>query len=364
MTRESVGNKFLKFMNGLTLLVTGGAGFIGSEFVRRAVAAGARVVTLDALTYAGDRATLADVEDSAAHRFVHGSINDRALVAGLLAEHTPQAIVNFAAESHVDRSIDGPGAFIETNINGVFELLEATRAYCDDGAPADFRFLHISTDEVYGSVEEGRSHEESPIAPNSPYAASKAAADHLVRSYHRTYGLPALVTRSSNNYGPYQFPEKLIPLMILNAVAGKPLPIYGDGKQVREWIHVADNCAAIEAVLTRGKPGEIYNIGAGAGLPNMEITRRLCAVLDELRPGPAACADLITHVADRPGHDRRYALDTGKIGRELGWQPAIRMADGLARTVRWYLDNETWWRRIQDGSYRGERLGLAVQAAG
>ncbi len=347
-----------------TILVTGGAGFVGSEFVRRAVAAGTRVVTLDALTYAGDRSTLSAVDSDESHLFVHGSINDRPLVSKILTDHRPHAIVNFAAESHVDRSIDGPGAFIETNINGVFELLEAARAYCDGGAPADFRFLQISTDEVYGSVADGTSREASLLAPNSPYAASKAAADHLVRAFFQTYGLQALVTRSSNNYGPYQFPEKLIPLMILNAVASKPLPVYGDGAQVREWIHVSDNCAAIETVLARGIPGEIYNIGGGAGMPNIEITRRLCAVVDKLRPEPAKRESLITHVADRPGHDRRYALDTTKIADELCWRPTIAIEDGLARTVRWYLENEDWWRRIQDGSYRGERLGLTIQVAG
>ncbi len=351
-------------MTDRTILVSGGAGFVGSEFVRRAVAAGTRVITLDALTYAGDRSTLAVVDGDASHLFVQGSINDRALVGSLLEEHRPHAIVNFAAESHVDRSIDGPGAFIETNINGVFELLEAVRVYCDENPPSDFRFLHVSTDEVYGSVDEGTSHEGSPLAPNSPYAASKAAADHLVRSYQRTYGMPTLVTRSSNNYGPYQFPEKLIPLMILNALALKPLPIYGDGAQIREWIHVSDNCAAIDTVLTRGKPGEIYNIGGGSGVANIDITKRLCAVIDELRPDATARASLITHVADRPGHDRRYALDTSKLTAELNWRPEITIEDGLAQTVRWYLSNEEWWRRIQDGTYRGERLGLAVQATG
>ncbi len=358
------GNNVLSRMTDRTIVVTGAAGFVGSEFVRRAIAAGTRVVTLDALTYAGDRSTLATVEGNQAHTFVHGSINDRQLISNLLTDHRPQAIVNFAAESHVDRSIDGPGAFIETNINGVFELLEAARAYCDAGAPAKFRFLHISTDEVYGSVAEGTSHEASPLAPNSPYAASKAAADHLVRAYFQTYSLPTLVTRSSNNYGPYQFPEKLISLMILNAVALEPLPIYGDGAQIREWIHVTDNCAAIDAVLTRGKPGEIYNIGGGSSVPNIEITKRLCAIVDEMRPGPKPRQSLITHVADRPGHDRRYALNTAKIAGELGWRLEITIEDGLGQTVNWYLENEEWWRRIQDGSYRGERLGLAARADG
>lgn len=351
-------------MNDLTILVTGGAGFIGSEFVRRAVAAGKRVVTLDALTYAGDRSTLAAMDGEETHLFVHGSSNDRVLVGKLLSDHRPQAIVNFAAESHVDRSIDGPSAFIDTNVNGVFELLEAARAYYEVDAPTDFRFLQISTDEVYGSIAEGVSNEASLLAPNSPYAASKAAGDHLVRAYYQTYGLPTLVTRSSNNYGPYQFPEKLIPLMILNAMESKPLPIYGDGTQVREWIHVSDNCAAIETVLACGEPGEIYNISGGTSVPNIDITRRLCSIVDDLRPDPVKRETLITHVTDRPGHDRRYALDTTKISDTLGWQPKIGMEDGLCKTVRWYLENEDWWRRIQDGSYRGERLGLPVQAVG
>lgn len=351
-------------MRDLTILVTGGAGFIGSEFVRRSVAQGIRVVTLDALTYAGDRSTLAPIDGSDLHVFVKGSINDRVLVSRLLQDYRPRFVINFAAESHVDRSIDGPGAFIETNINGVFELLEAARIYFQSGAPDDFRFLQISTDEVYGSVSEGTSHEASPLAPNSPYAASKTAADHLVRAYHQTYGLPTLITRSSNNYGHYQFPEKLIPLMVLNAMALKPLPIYGDGAQIREWIHVSDHCAAIEAVLMKGQPGEIYNIGSGAGTSNIELTRRLCAIVDALRPGRIKCESLITHVEDRPGHDRRYALDTTKIHSELCWRPDIALEDGLTKTVRWYQENEDWWQRIQDGSYRGERLGLAASTAG
>lgn len=349
-------------MDHQTILVTGGAGFIGSEFVRRAVTGGKRVVNLDALTYAGDRTTLASLEDADNHLFVHGSINDRPLVESLLKTHRPQTIVNFAAESHVDRSIDGPGAFIETNVNGVFELLEAARAYRDTDKADDFRFLHISTDEVYGSVAEGASSELGTLAPNSPYAASKAAADHLVRAYFQTYGLPTMVTRSSNNYGQFQFPEKLIPLMILNAMALKPLPIYGDGTQVREWLHVEDNCAAIEAVIARGRPGEIYNIGSGTGVTNIEITRQLCAVIDEMQPGSVSRASLITHVTDRPGHDRRYALDISKISNELGWKPEISLEQGIAQTVRWYFENEAWWQRIRN--YSGERLGLAVGTAG
>ncbi len=348
-------------MMGRTILVTGGAGFVGSNFVRRMIAAGAKVVTLDALTYAGDRSTLAEFEENPQHLFVEGSINDRSLVQSLFAEHKPDALVNFAAESHVDRSIDGPDAFIETNIVGVFELLEAARAYCRDMAPTGFRFLQISTDEVYGSVDTGQSGENDTLAPNSPYSASKAAADHLARSYHQTYGLPVLVTRSSNNYGPYQFPEKLIPLMVLNAFAGKPLPIYGDGAQVRDWIHVADNCAGIENVLTNGEIGKIYNIGGGTGVQNIDIANRLCAIVDRLQPNPTLRASLITHVQDRPGHDRRYALDTSRVECETGWRSQISIDDGLEQTVRWYLENETWWQGIQAKRYSGERLGLAAQ---
>jgi dTDP-glucose 4,6-dehydratase len=351
-------------MMGRTILVTGGAGFVGSNFVRRIIAAGHKVVTLDVLTYAGDRSTLAEFDDSPLHVFVHGSINDRPLVSQLLAEHKPDALVNFAAESHVDRSIDGPDAFIKTNIVGVFELLEAVRQYCGNAAPNGFRFLQISTDEVYGSIDEGSSDENCVLAPNSPYSASKAAADHLVRSYHQTYGLPVLITRSSNNYGPYQFPEKLIPLMILNALAAKPLPIYGDGTQVRDWIHVEDNCAGIERVLLNGELGETYNIGGGSGIRNIDIATRLCAVIDTLRPAPKPRASLITHVEDRPGHDHRYALETSRVKSALDWRPEIPLEDGLEQTVRWYLDNEDWWQGIRAKRYSGERLGLAAKAAG
>jgi dTDP-glucose 4,6-dehydratase len=351
-------------MKGRTILVTGGAGFVGSNFVRRAVESGAAVITLDALTYAGDPSNLSTLDGNPLHTFVHGSINDRTLVSGLLAKHKPHAIVNFAAESHVDRSIDGPDAFIATNINGVFELLEAARAYCNGNAPDGFRFLQISTDEVYGSVAEGLSHEKSPLEPNSPYAASKASADHLVRSYHQTYGLPTLLTRSSNNYGPHQFPEKLIPLMILNAMESKPLPIYGDGTQIRDWIHVDDNCAAIEAVLDRGKPGQTYNIGGGSGVQNIDIARRLCTALDQRHPTPNPRASLITHVEDRPGHDRRYALDSTRITKALNWQPKIALEEGIEQTVHWYLENEAWWQRIRAKQYAGERLGLATRTNG
>jgi dTDP-glucose 4,6-dehydratase len=351
-------------MKGRTILVTGGAGFVGSNFVRRAVGSGAEVITLDALTYAGDPSNLASLEHNPLHIFVHGSINDRALVSSLLEKHKPQAIVNFAAESHVDRSIDGPDAFIATNINGVFELLEAARAYCNGTAPDGFRFLQISTDEVYGSVAEGLSNENSPLEPNSPYAASKAAADHLVRSYHQTYGLPTLLTRSSNNYGPHQFPEKLIPLMILNAMESKPLPIYGDGTQIRDWIHVDDNCAAIEAVLERGEPGQTYNIGGGSGVRNIDIAHRLCTTLDRLYPASKPYESLITHVEDRPGHDRRYALDSTRIAEALNWQAKNQLEDGIEQTVLWYLENEAWWQRIRAKQYAGERLGLASRANG
>lgn len=351
-------------MKGRTILVTGGAGFVGSNFVRRAVGSGAEVITLDALTYAGDPSNLASLEHNPLHNFVQGSINDRALVSDLLKKYKPRAIVNFAAESHVDRSIDGPDAFIATNINGVFELLEAARAYYNGTAPDGFRFLQISTDEVYGSVAEGLSHENSPLEPNSPYAASKAAADHLVRSYHQTYGLPTLLTRSSNNYGPHQFPEKLIPLMILNAMESKPLPIYGDGTQIRDWIHVDDNCAAIEAVLERGEPGQTYNIGGGSGVRNIDIAHRLCTTLDRLHPTSKPYGSLITHVEDRPGHDRRYALDSTRIAEALNWQAKNQLEDGIEQTVHWYLENEAWWQRIRAKQYAGERLGLASRANG
>lgn len=346
-----------------TWLVTGGAGFIGGNFVLDAVASGIRVVTLDALTYAGNRDTLAPLEGNPDHVFVQGDIGDRALVDRLLAEHRPQAIVNFAAESHVDRSIDGPAAFVQTNVVGTFGLLESAREYfkaLDAGARAAFRFLHVSTDEVYGSLgDEGKFTEETPYAPNSPYSASKAASDHLVRAYHHTYGLPVLTTNCSNNYGPFQFPEKLIPLVILKALAGEPLPVYGDGRNVRDWLFVKDHCAAIRRVLEAGRLGETYNVGGDAERQNIEVVKAICALLDQRRPREDGQPreSQITFVKDRPGHDRRYAIDAGKIQSELGWRPTVDFEQGMAATVDWYLANEAWVRRVLDGSYRMERIG-------
>ena len=348
-----------------TWLVTGGAGFIGGNFVLRQLREQrARIVNLDALTYAGNLDTLAPVMDDPDHIFVHGSIADRKLVRRLLAEHRPRAIVNFAAESHVDRSIDSPGNFIHTNVVGTFELLEAARHYWRE-LPEDererFRFLHVSTDEVYGSLgETGKFTEETPYRPNSPYSASKAGSDHLVRAYHHTYGLPTLTTNCSNNYGPYQFPEKLIPLMILNALEGKPLPVYGQGLNVRDWLYVEDHCRAIERVLEAGQPGEVYNIGGNNEKRNIDVVQTICRILDGLHPEGAPHERLITFVADRPGHDLRYAIDASKIQRELGWSPQETFDTGIEKTVRWYLDNLTWCRRVTDGSYRRERLGVAV----
>ena len=351
----------------MTILITGGAGFIGSNFVRQCLAEDERHITnLDKLTYAGNLDSLADVVDDPRYRFVEGDIGDGPLLAHLLGEFRPQAIVNFAAESHVDRSIDGPMAFVETNVLGTCRLLEAARQYwCGMIEPekSRFRFLHVSTDEVYGSLgSSGRFTETTPYAPNSPYSASKAASDHFVRAYHHTYGLPVLVTNCSNNYGPYQFPEKLIPLMILNALEGKPLPVYGDGQQVRDWLYVGDHCQALRTVLVRGEPGEVYNIGGNCERTNLEVVQAICAVVDRLRPGlpHAPCSTLIAHVKDRPGHDRRYAIDAGKIHRRLGWEPQENFETGLERTVRWYLENPGWVERVCSGAYRRERLGLAV----
>lgn len=341
------------------ILVTGGAGFIGSNFVLDWLATSDEpVVNLDALTYAGNLANLASLAGDARHIFVRGDICDRALVDRLLANYRPRAIVHFAAESHVDRSIQGPGEFVRTNVQGTFTLLEAARAYwtaLDEPARTAFRFLHVSTDEVYGSLgpDDPPFTETTPYAPNSPYAASKAASDHLVRAWHHTYGLPVLTTNCSNNYGPYQFPEKLIPLVIANALGGRPLPVYGDGLNVRDWLYVGDHCAGVRTVLEKGRQGETYNIGGWNERTNIEIVRRICALLDELRPDPAGSYErLITFVKDRPGHDRRYAIDARKIERELGWRPAETFESGLRKTVRWYLDNQAWLRQVQDGSYR------------
>ena len=341
------------------ILVTGGAGFIGSNFVLDWIAAtGEPVVNLDALTYAGNLGNLVSLQGDARHVFVHGDICDRGLVDRLLAEHRPRAIVHFAAESHVDRSIHGPGAFMRTNVDGTFTLLEAARAHWA-GLQGDdktrFRFHHVSTDEVYGSLapDAPAFTETHPYEPNSPYSASKAASDHLVRAWHHTYGLPVVTTNCSNNYGPYHFPEKLIPLMIVNALAGKPLPVYGDGRQIRDWLYVTDHCSAIRAVLERGRLGETYNIGGWNEQANIDIVHRICALLDELQPDAAGpYARLITHVADRPGHDRRYAIDARKIERELGWRPAETFDTGIRKTVAWYLAHGDWVREVQSGAYR------------
>lgn len=349
-----------------TLLVTGGAGFIGGNFVLRRLRAepDLRIVNLDKLTYAGNLETLAELGGNERHVFIHGDIGDAALVAELLRDYRPAALVNFAAESHVDRSIEGPAAFVETNVNGTLNLLERSLAHWRQLAvedQADFRFLQVSTDEVYGSLgASGKFTEQTPYAPNSPYAASKAAADHLVRAFHHTYGLPTLTTNCSNNYGPYQFPEKLIPLMILNGVEEKPLPVYGDGLQVRDWLYVEDHCDAISRVLDAGRAGQVYNIGGDAERTNREVVTAICQILDQRRPRPggASHADLITYVTDRPGHDRRYAIDAGKISSELGWRPAKSFEQGLTETIDWYLNHQDWTRHVQDGSYQRQRLGI------
>lgn len=341
------------------ILVTGGAGFIGANFVLDWLAASDEpVINLDALTYAGNLETLARLQGDPRHLFVHGDICDRALVDRLFAEHKPRAVVHFAAESHVDRSIHGPGAFVRTNVDGTFTLLEAARAHWSTLSGPDreaFRFLHVSTDEVYGSLgpNDPAFAETKAYEPNSPYSASKAASDHLVRAWHHTYGLPVLTTNCSNNYGPCQFPEKLIPLMIVNALAGKPLPIYGDGLNVRDWLYVGDHCSAIREVLARGRLGETYNVGGWNEMANIEIVTTLCALLDELRPDAAGSySRLITYVTDRPGHDRRYAIDARKIERELGWRPAETFHTGIRKTVQWYLDNPGWIANVQSGAYR------------
>ena len=339
------------------ILVTGGAGFIGANFVLDWLAATAEpVVNLDKLTDAGNLGSLHSLAQDDRHVFVRGDIGDQAVVGALLREHRPRAIVNFAAESHVDRSIHGPAAFIETNVVGTFNLLDATRGWWAALPPAEraaFRFVHVSTDEVYGSLSatDPAFSETTAYAPNSPYSASKAGSDHLVRAYHHTYGLPTLTTNCSNNYGPLQFPEKLIPLMIVNALAGKPLPVYGDGQNVRDWMYVGDHCSAIRAVLAGGRPGETYNIGGNAEMKNIDVVRELCAVLAEERPG-RDFASLVTFVTDRPGHDRRYAIDSSKIRRELHWTPAETFASGLRRTVRWYLANPGWLESVATKDYQ------------
>ena len=347
-------------MSASPILITGGAGFIGSNFVLQWIAAGSGpVVNLDKLTYAGNPANLRNVEDDPRHVFVRADICDGETVGRLLQQHKPRAIVNFAAESHVDRSIHGPADFVQTNVVGTFTLLEAARKHWA-ALPQDdrrnFRFVHVSTDEVYGSLgpQDPAFAESNAYAPNSPYAASKAASDHLVRAYHHTYGIPAITTNCSNNYGPFQFPEKLIPLTIHNAVLGKPLPVYGDGKNVRDWLYVEDHCAAVRLILEKGRVGETYNIGGGSEKSNLEVVHAICAILDEIRPDPLITrhSSLITFVTDRPGHDRRYAMDTRKLESELGWRPREKFETGLRKTVAWYLDNMKWVSDITSGAYR------------
>ena len=344
----------------MTILITGGAGFIGANFVLDWIAGSDEpVVNLDKLTYAGNLQTLASLQGNSRHIFVQGDIGDRALVERLLVEHQPLAVVNFAAESHVDRSIHGPGDFVQTNIVGTFNLLESVRGYWSalpEGQKASFRFLHVSTDEVYGSLgkDDPAFAETNRYEPNSPYSASKAASDHLVRAWHHTYGLPVLTTNCSNNYGPYHFPEKLIPLMIVNALAGKNLPVYGDGMQIRDWLYVKDHCSAIRRVLEAGRLGETYNVGGWNEKPNIEIVNTVCKLLDELRPKAdgSSYATQITYVTDRPGHDRRYAIDARKLERELGWKPAETFETGIRKTVEWYLANPEWVANVQSGAYK------------
>ena len=348
------------FMTGdACILVTGGAGFIGSNFVLDWVARGGRVINLDLQTYAGNPENLASLSGNPRHTFVRGDIADAALVSSLLREHRPRAVIHFAAESHVDRSIVAPDAFVRTNVYGTFTLLEQSRHYWASQAEAErsaFRFLHVSTDEVYGSLgpDDAPFTETKAFAPNSPYAASKASADHLVRAWFHTYGLPTLTTNCSNNYGPFQFPEKLIPLMILNALEGKPLPVYGDGGNVRDWLFVGDHCDAIRTVLAKGRAGETYNIGGNSERGNLDVVKTICGIVDELRPDSTISprSSLISFVPDRPGHDRRYAMNAGKIARELGWQPSIGFEDGLRRTVEWYLSHSEWVEHVRTGSYR------------
>ncbi|AXA84707.1 dTDP-glucose 4,6-dehydratase [Lysobacter oculi] len=348
-----------------TWIVTGGAGFIGGNFVLHAVQSGVTIVNLDALTYAGNLDTLSSLDGHVDHIFVRGDIGDAGLVKRLLDEHRPQAVINFAAESHVDRSIDGPAVFVQTNVVGTLGLLEAVRDYwrsLEGEAAERFRFLHVSTDEVYGSLgDTGLFTEETSYAPNSPYSASKAASDHLVRAFHHTYGLPVLTTNCSNNYGPYQFPEKLIPLVIAKAIAGERLPIYGDGKNVRDWLYVSDHCSAIQRVLEGGRVGETYNVGGNSERQNVEVVNAICAVMDECAPRADGVKyeEQITYVRDRPGHDRRYAIDASRLKRELGWEPSHTFEQGIAKTVEWYLANQRWVTRVLDGSYRLERIGRA-----
>ncbi|MGR3462423.1 MAG: dTDP-glucose 4,6-dehydratase [Roseovarius sp.] len=347
----------------MRLLVTGGCGFIGSAVVRLAVARGHEVINLDALTYAACPDNVAEVANSPLYTFEHADIRDRAALDRIFATYAPDAVMHLAAESHVDRSIDGPGTFVETNITGTYNMLEAARAHWTKaGKPGAFRFHHISTDEVYGSLGTGgKFTEATPYDPRSPYSASKAASDHLVRAWHETYGLPVVLSNCSNNYGPYHFPEKLIPVVILNALAGKPLPIYGDGRHVRDWLYVEDHADALLLVLEQGAAGRSYNIGGENERSNLELVRTLCGILDELRPRESGSyADQITFVADRPGHDARYAIDPARIRKELGWRPSVTVEEGLRRTVQWYLDNEPWWRALLDREGVGTRLGVTA----
>ncbi len=346
----------------MKILVTGGAGFIGSAVVRLAVARDHHVVNLDALTYAACLDNVASVADSPLYAFEHADIRDGAALARIFARHRPDKVMHLAAESHVDRSIDAPGAFIETNVNGTFEMLNAARAYwVDAGRPAGFRFHHISTDEVYGTLgATGQFTEDTPYAPNSPYSASKAASDHLVRAWGETYGLPYVLTNCSNNYGPYHFPEKLIPVVILKALAGEPIPVYGAGENVRDWLYVEDHADALLTVLERGANHRTYNIGGENEARNIDIVRNICAILDAKRPKNTTYAEQITFVADRPGHDLRYAIDPTRIRTELGWRPSVTLEEGLEKTVQWYLDNEPWWRGLQDRAGVGTRLGTSA----
>ena len=345
----------------MKILVTGGAGFIGSAVLRLAVSRGHEVVNVDALTYAACLANVAPVADSGRYAFEHVDIRDRAALDRVFAQHKPDAVMHLAAESHVDRSIDGPGAFIETNVNGTYHMLEATRAYWTAaGRPEGFRFHHISTDEVFGSLgETGKFTEDTPYDPRSPYSASKAASDHLVRAWRETYGLPTVLTNCSNNYGPYHFPEKLVPVVILKAISGQPIPVYGDGGNVRDWLYVEDHADALLLVLEKGAVGRSYNIGGENEARNIDLVRTICATLDELRPAARPYAEQIRFVTDRPGHDRRYAIDPTRIRTELGWRPSVTVEEGLRRTVRWYLENEAWWRPLLERDGVGERLGVA-----
>jgi len=346
----------------MKLLVTGGAGFIGSAVIRHAISQGHEVVNVDALTYAACLSNLTSVQDHPAYHFEHANICDRSATDDILRRHTPDAIMHLAAESHVDRSIDGPAAFLETNITGTFQLLEAARQYWNErDKPMNFRFHHVSTDEVFGSLpEEGYFTEETAYAPRSPYAASKASSDHLVRAWHETYGLPVVLSNCSNNYGPFQFPEKLIPVVILNALAGKKIPVYGKGANLRDWLYVEDHAKALMLVLKEGKSGRSYNIGSENEVRNIDLIHQLCAVLDEMHPAEEPYARQIKYVPDRPGHDQRYAIDPSRLRDELGWQPSVSLQEGLRRTVEWYLSNQDWWKALENRAGVGKRLGQSI----